>query len=75
MLPENAWTGRAEVRQVEPAKFEKAVFGWLARYVSEAAPSLLRAQIAVAALRELRGGNEAAEKVLTELVPGGVRRQ
>ena len=60
--------------EVEPAKFEKAALRWLARYVSEAAPSLLRAQIALAALSELRGGNEAAEKVLAELAPGGVRR-
>jgi hypothetical protein len=41
--------------EVEPAKFEKAALRWLARYVTEAAPSLLRAQIALAALGELRG--------------------
>jgi len=60
--------------EVEPAKFETAALRWLARYVTEKKPSLLEAQIALAALSELRGGNEAAEKVLIELAPGGVRR-
>jgi len=53
--------------EVEPRKFEKAAVRWLARYVTEKKPSLLDAQIALAALSELRGGNEAAEKVLVEL--------
>jgi hypothetical protein len=53
--------------EVEPTKYEKAALRWLARYVTEKKPSLLRAQIALAALSELRGGNEAAEKVLVEL--------
>jgi hypothetical protein len=37
--------------EAEPAKYEKAAL-WLARYVSEAPPSLLRAQIALAALSD-----------------------
>jgi hypothetical protein len=40
--------------EVEPAKFEKAALRWLARYVTESKPSLLRAQIALAALGEQR---------------------
>jgi hypothetical protein len=51
----------------EPANFEKAALRWLARYVTEGAPSLLRAQIALAALSELRTGSEPAKKVLLEL--------
>ena len=39
-----------------------------ARFVTEAAPSLLRAQIALAALAELRAGSEPAKKVLLGLV-------
>ena len=37
--------------EAEPAKFEWAALRWHARFVTEAAPSLLRAQIALAALR------------------------
>jgi len=59
--------------EAEPAKFDKAALRWLARYVTEAAPSLLQAQIALPAFSELRGGNEAAVKVLAGLV-GGVRK-
>jgi hypothetical protein len=35
--------------EAEPAKFEKAALRWHSRFVAEAAPSLLRAQIALAA--------------------------
>jgi hypothetical protein len=53
--------------EAEPAKFEKAALRWHARFVTEVSPSLLRAQIALAALAELRGGSEAAKRVLLEL--------
>ena len=43
--------------EAEPAKFERAALRWHARFVSEAAPSLFRAQIALAALAELRAGS------------------
>jgi hypothetical protein len=53
--------------QAEPAKFERAALRWHARFVSESAASLLHAQIALAALAELRGGSESAQKVLLGL--------
>ena len=52
--------------EVEPAKFEKAALRWHARYVTEAAPSL----IALVALSELRSGSEPAKRALLELVQG-----
>jgi hypothetical protein len=54
----------------EPIKFERAALRWLARYVTEGkAVSLLKAQMALAALSELRAGEgEAAAKMLMELV-------
>lgn len=53
----------------DPAKFDRAALRWLARYVTEAtAVSLLKAQLALAALVELRAGEPvAAAKLLTEL--------
>jgi hypothetical protein len=54
--------------EAEPAKFEKAALRWHARFVTESAPSLLRAQIALAALAELRAGSEPAKNVLLGLV-------
>jgi hypothetical protein len=50
--------------EAEPAKFERAALRWHSRFVSEASPSLLQAQIALAALR---AGGESARKVLLEL--------
>jgi hypothetical protein len=54
----------------EPIKFERAALRWLARYVTEGkAVSLLKAQLALSALAELRAGErEAAAKMLTKLV-------
>ena len=54
--------------QAEPAKFERAALRWHARFVTESAPSLLRAQISLAALAELRAGSEPAKEVLLGLV-------
>jgi hypothetical protein len=53
----------------EPIKFERAALRWLARYVTAVkAVSLLKAQLALAALAELRAGErEQAAKLLTEL--------
>ncbi len=53
----------------EPLKFERAALRWLARYVTEGkAVSLLKTQLALAALSELRvGEREAAAKLLMEL--------
>ncbi len=54
----------------DPLKSDRAALRWLARYVTEGkAVSLLKAQMALAALSELRtGGREAAAKMLAELV-------
>ena len=51
----------------EPAKFEKAALRWHARFVSERNPSLLKAQIALAALSDLRSKSEPAIRLLGEL--------
>jgi hypothetical protein len=54
----------------EPIKYERAALRWLGRYVIEGkAVSLLKTQLALAALSELRtGSREAAAKLLMELV-------
>jgi hypothetical protein len=54
----------------DPIKFERAALRWLARYVTEGkAVSLLKAQLAVSALAELRAGErQAAAKMLAELL-------
>jgi hypothetical protein len=53
----------------DPIKFERAALRWLARYATEGkAVSLLKAQLALSALAELRAGErEAAAKMLMEL--------
>jgi hypothetical protein len=53
--------------EAEPAKFERAALRWHARFVTESSPSLLRAQIALAALGELGRGSETAKRLLGEL--------
>ena len=52
----------------EPIKYERAALRWLARYVSDGkAVSLLKAQLALSALAEIRAGErEAATKLLVE---------
>jgi hypothetical protein len=54
----------------EPIKYERAALRWLARYLRDGKDvTLLKAQLALAALAELRtGSREAAAKLLTELV-------
>jgi hypothetical protein len=54
----------------EPQKLERAALRWFGRYLDEGkGVSLLRAQLALSALAELRvGEREAAAKMLTELV-------
>ena len=37
------------------------------RYLAERLPTMLQAQVALAALGELRGGSEAASKLLVEM--------
>jgi len=54
--------------EVEPAKFQRAALRWHAPFDTESSPSLLRAQIALAALAELRAGSEPAKNVLFGLV-------
>jgi hypothetical protein len=49
-------------------KFERGAVKWLGRFIEACSPSLLRSQIALVALSELRGGSEAAERMLRELV-------
>jgi len=53
----------------DPIKYERAALRWLGRYATEGkAVSLLKAQLALSALAELRAGErEAAAKLLTEL--------
>ncbi len=53
----------------DPLKYDRAALRWLARYVTEGkAVSLLKAQMALAALAELRTGErQAAANMLTEL--------
>jgi hypothetical protein len=53
----------------EPIKYERAALRWLARYVTDGkAVSLLKAQLALSALAEMRAGErEAAAKLLVEL--------
>ncbi len=60
---------RLPLRRKGPAKFERAAHRWLSRYMTEAKPvSLLKAQLVLSALVELRAGErEAAAKMLTEL--------
>lgn len=53
--------------EAEPAKYERAALRWLSRYVTEARPSLLDAQIVLAALSELRAGSDAAREALFQL--------
>jgi len=57
------------VRAYEPAKLERAALRWFGRFLDEATGvSLLKAQLALAALGELRGReHERAAKLLTEL--------
>jgi hypothetical protein len=54
----------------EPQKLERAALRWFSRYLDEGkGVSLLKAQLALTALGELRAGErEAAAKLLTELV-------
>ncbi len=54
----------------EPIKYDRAALRWLGRYVTEGkAVSLLKAQLAVAALAELRAGErEHAARLLTGLI-------
>jgi hypothetical protein len=54
----------------EPAKSERAALRWFVRYLDEGkAVSLLKAQLALSALAELRAGQrEAAAKLLMELM-------
>jgi hypothetical protein len=51
----------------EPTKFDRAVVKWLARLLTETNANLLAANIALAALGELRGPNNQARKVLHDL--------
>ena len=45
----------------------RAAVRWHARFVKEASPSLLRAQIALAALAELPGRKRTGKKPLMEI--------
>jgi hypothetical protein len=56
--------------EAEPAKYERAAIRWLARYVTEAGPSLLDAQIALASLSDLRSGSDPAKTILVKLAAG-----
>jgi hypothetical protein len=54
----------------DPVKYDRAALHWLARYVTEGKEvSLLKAQLALSALAELRAGDgQHAAKLLGELV-------
>ena len=59
--------------EAEPAKFERAAIRWLTRYLDEGKEvSLLKAQVALVALGELRGGSDAASGILVKLVDSRV---
>jgi hypothetical protein len=52
----------------EPAKVERAALRWFSRYLVEGkGVTLLKAQVALAALGELRAGTDAAWRLLVEL--------
>jgi hypothetical protein len=51
----------------EGDKFERAALRWYERFLAERQPTLLQAQVALAALGELRGGSRVASKVLVKL--------
>jgi hypothetical protein len=55
----------------EPAKFDRAVVKWLARYLSASSPSLLEAQIAAAAMADLRTGGERSKRCFGRLLASG----
>jgi hypothetical protein len=59
----------------DPRKFERAPLRWHVRYVSEATPSMLRVQVAFAALSALATDSEPAKKVLIGLVANGSYRE
>jgi hypothetical protein len=53
----------------EPAKVERAALRWFARYLEEGKDVvLLRAQVALAVLSDLRGGSDAGGSLLVRLV-------
>jgi hypothetical protein len=56
----------------DPARYDRAALRWLARYVRDGKDvTLLKAQLAVSALAELRGGErQHAAKLLIELASG-----
>ena len=55
----------------EPAKVERAALRWFARYLDEGKDvTMLKAQIALAALGELRARSDAAGRILVDLVDG-----
>jgi hypothetical protein len=54
----------------EPEKFERAPLRWFGRYLAESEPSLLSANVALAALSELRRSGEQARSLLRELAAG-----
>jgi hypothetical protein len=56
----------------DPIRYERAALRWLARYITDGkAVTLLKAQLAVSALAELRAGErEQAAKLLVELAGG-----
>jgi hypothetical protein len=51
----------------EADKFERAALRWYERFLAERQPTLLQAQVALAALGELRGCSEPASKLLVEM--------
>ena len=52
----------------EPAKLERAALRWFSRYLEEAeGVTLLKAQVALAALAELRVGSDSASELLLKL--------
>ena len=61
-------THRCLYAQERDSKFERAAVKWLGRFIEECSPLLLRAQIALAALSGLRGGGEAANRILSRLL-------
>lgn len=56
----------------EPAKLERAALRWFRRYLDEGMNvTLLKAQVALAALADVRGGGDVAREFLLALIESG----
>jgi hypothetical protein len=66
--------GRPYPAEAEPAKFERAALRWLRRYLEHDGVTLLKAQFAVSALAELRGGDATQPQKCSPSSPPRARK-